>query len=185
MASNWVQTYDGVKFDFNNLTEEQITITDIAHSLSMICRFNGHCSKFYSVAEHCVLGSFAEELKTYEQKLCFLLHDASEAYIGDVTAPLKPLLPEYEKIEKELQASILNKFGILPYYETDLIKKVDLRMLQTEKIKLFHEHMEWDLLSGVEPYKYPKIKCFSQHMIKKIFLERFFELYNNSAKVFL
>lgn len=184
MASNWIQTHKNIRFDFNNLTEEQVIITDIAHSLSMICRFNGHCDKFYSVAEHCVLGSHAEELETYEQKLCFLLHDASEAYLGDITAPLKALLPEYSKIEKEVQDLILNKFGMLPYYEVDLIKKVDLRMLQTERIKLFNKPIEWELLIGVEPYKYPRIRCFSQAMIKNIFLERFFELYNNSTKAF-
>ena len=84
-----IQTYSGLVFDFINPAEADVSITDIAHSLALINRFNGHTRRPYSVAEHCVRGS-----QLIDQKCAFhfLMHDAAEAYVGDVAAPLKQLL---------------------------------------------------------------------------------------------
>ena len=97
----WLQTFTGKKIDLINPTSEMVDIEDIAHSLSMLCRYNGHCRDFYSVAEHSVfvesLGRLAVEPQCsflgFEevQKRCLslLLHDAAETYIGDLTTPFK------------------------------------------------------------------------------------------------
>ena len=107
----WLQTFTGKKIDLINPTREMVDIEDIAHSLSMICRYNGHCRDFYSVAEHSgmvetmgsqiLLRREAERnsgklsapprptSEIVQQSLALLLHDAAEAYIGDLTNPFK------------------------------------------------------------------------------------------------
>jgi hypothetical protein len=92
----WTQTYNGHKFDPMNVGLETIDINDIAHALSLLCRFNGHIKELYSVAQHCVLMS-----EQVEPKYAFhaLLHDAAEAYVSDVPRPFKPLIIE-ETLER-------------------------------------------------------------------------------------
>src|SRR5271170_7300011 len=82
----WIQTYTGGVFHILDPQQNEIYIKDIAHALAMQCRFTGHVRKFYSIAEHCVLGSHIVPKKLALQ---FLLHDASEAYIADINRPLK------------------------------------------------------------------------------------------------
>ena len=92
--SPFMRTWSGEKIYFNNLGESTIIIEDIAHALSLQCRFNGHCDTHYSVAEHSV--DVANKIldKTGDALLSMtgLLHDAAEAYTGDVISPLKKLL---------------------------------------------------------------------------------------------
>ncbi|MEK0337335.1 MAG: hypothetical protein QQN41_07870 [Nitrosopumilus sp.] len=126
------QTYSGKLLDLNNPKIEDINIRDIAHSLSMICRFNGCVDKFYSVAEHSVK---AYLLVKQENKLEALLHDAVEAYIGDVTRPLKSLLPEYRAIELKWSKVISQKFGI-PIKKSLEIKRIDGILQVTEFLKM-------------------------------------------------
>ncbi|MEM4379972.1 MAG: hypothetical protein QXL01_04720, partial [Thermoplasmatales archaeon] len=83
----WIETYSGKKFDY--LAQSELDIEDIAHALSNLCRFNGHTRVFYSVAEHSVNVS---SMVPPELKIAALLHDAAEAYIGDVPSPLKQLI---------------------------------------------------------------------------------------------
>ncbi len=101
-------------------------IESIAFALSHINRYTGHVGQF-SVAQHCVMVSqqLPEELK-----LSGLLHDAPEAYIGDVSKPLKALLPEYQQIEQFYHAEIDQQFNVTT--EHPAIKEADLRMLITE-----------------------------------------------------
>jgi len=86
---SWILTYTGKRFDTLNPKPEDICIEDIAHALSMICRFGGHCRQFYSVAQHCLLVSCNLPV---EAELWGLMHDAAEAYVGDVVTPIKRLL---------------------------------------------------------------------------------------------
>lgn len=114
-GKKFFQTYSGIIIYFDDvITEDKIKLQDIAHSLSLLCRFNGQCKHFYSVGEHSInclkiannLG-YDNELKLYT-----LLHDASEAYLGDVTTPLKKQLSEYKMYEKYFQNVIFKKFGL-------------------------------------------------------------------------
>jgi hypothetical protein len=92
-----ITTYSGKRFSLDEANPENIEIVDIAHSLSMICRFNGHTQEFYSVAEHCV--HMARRLTDRKTALYALLHDAGEAYYGDVTTPLKRIMgPEAKSL---------------------------------------------------------------------------------------
>ena len=104
-----IVTVSGKRFDFLTPAGNVIRIADIAHALSRICRFAGHTVDFYSVAQHSVLVS---QIVAPEYALAGLLHDAVEAYIGDVTRPLKDLLPDYRAIEQRLQADIFQKLGL-------------------------------------------------------------------------
>lgn len=121
---------------------------DIAQALSRICRFGGHTRQFYSVAQHCVLAS---RLVPREDALAALLHDAPEAYIGDMITPLKALLPGYRAIEQRLWMAIAKRFGIAPVLP-ESVKRVDLQLMATERRDLLPESSQaWPCLEGIEP----------------------------------
>ena len=109
---DYITTYNGEDFDPVNPDTNKIKIEDIAHALSLICRANGHSKHFYSVAQHCI--NCANEAKarglSARIQLACLFHDGSEAYISDITRPVKQHLPEYLEIEKNLQSKIYEKF---------------------------------------------------------------------------
>jgi 5'-deoxynucleotidase YfbR-like HD superfamily hydrolase len=139
-----IQTYSGKMFNLIEPTPEMIDIRDIAHALANIGRFNGHTKQFYSVAQHCVIVS---ALVPDDQKLAGLLHDATEAYLGDVTAPLKHQLPAYIELENKLAGVIAAKYGI-PAKKSDEVHKADMIALVTEARDLMgtEENKEyWDL----------------------------------------
>src|SRR4051812_23383484 len=100
----YIETVSGKKIYFNEPTEDMFDIKDIAHALSMNCRYTGHCSRFYSVAEHSV--HVSNLLKGTSLELAGLLHDASEAYITDIASPIKQFLPDYLMMEDKLMAVI-------------------------------------------------------------------------------
>ena len=124
-----IKTYSGKHIDLLEPQKSDISIIDIAHGLSKICRFSGQCNQFYSVAQHsvAVAARLPEELKLWG-----LLHDASEAYLGDVTRPLKRLLTEYQYLEKKMMAVIAARFSLtLP--EPAKVKEVDVLTLKVEQ----------------------------------------------------
>jgi len=152
MKDHWFQTATGRKFSLTEVSSNVIDIDDIAHSLSKLCRFNGHCRFFYSVAQHSVLMS---ERVLPEDRLWALLHDASEAYLGDVIAPLKGLLPAYQILEKQVTELICAKFD-LPAKMPRAVKEADLRMLATEQRDLMEAPpQEWRTLKNIQPYYKP------------------------------
>jgi len=165
----FIVTYTGIRFWPLDPRPEEILIEDIAHSLSMQCRFNGHIESFYSVADHCVRVS-AECAD--ENKLCGLLHDASEAYLCDIPTPLKKELPDYMKYERQLQSMIYETFGIKE--ETEDVKKADKVLLVTEMRDL---RLNAELSSF--PYKpLPTvIKPWPQDFAKQVFLDCFHAWY--------
>lgn len=124
----WIQTYTNKKFDLVNPSIDDITIIDIAHALSNLCRFTGHLNAYYSVAQHSVIVS-----KWVSQKnaLWGLLHDSAEAYLGDVSRPLKRLLPYYNQLEGNLLGVIAEKFGLKPIIPKE-VKKRDTSLLLRE-----------------------------------------------------
>tara|TARA_R110000868_G_scaffold76573_2_gene220105 strand:- start:33106 stop:33744 length:639 start_codon:yes stop_codon:yes gene_type:complete len=153
-----IRTSTGLYVDFKNLSEDVIDIEDIAHSLSMQCRFGGHLPEFYSVAQHSVECSWRV---SPENALEALLHDASEAYMLDIPKPLKNLLPDYEKIEYNLMIVIANKYGF-NYPLLKEIKTVDAEMLRVE----FDSVM----------LKKGGLACWSQKSAKSAFLDRYYEI---------
>lgn len=109
---SYITTFTGKHFDPINAIEEDIDIIDIAHSLSLICRANGHVKYFYSVAQHSIACCKEAKQRGYSKRiqLACLLHDASEAYLSDVTRPIKGRLTEYLLVEEALQNTIWNKY---------------------------------------------------------------------------
>jgi 5'-deoxynucleotidase YfbR-like HD superfamily hydrolase len=128
------RTYTGKQFDVLNPNPELICIEDIAHALSNMCRYTGHCKFFYSVAHHSVLVS---ELVSPENALWGLLHDASEAYLVDVPRPLKysPNFSAYRTYEYWMMQAVCKAFGLDPV-EPKEVKKYDDWLLFTEMPQL-------------------------------------------------
>lgn len=160
-------------FSLTNPETSQFTIEDIAHSLSNLCRFNGHTRRFYSVAQHSLLVS---QLVPEDLALQGLLHDAAEAFLGDVASPLKQLLPDYRAIEKRVEAAVFEKLG-LPQYLHESVKKADLIMLLTEQRDLMPSHTDlWEAQEmGLKPMQ--RAICPDQpYAAKHEFLDRYHEL---------
>lgn len=111
---NAILTYTNTLFYPLEPEVDEVKIEDIAHALSQMCRANGHFKTFYSVAQHSI--NCANEAKVRglspRVQLACLLHDASEAYISDITRPVKCYLDEYRKIEHRLQQVIFTRFGV-------------------------------------------------------------------------
>lgn len=171
-SSGWVQTYTGKKFFPLQPNVEAIDLEDIAHALSMSCRFTGHTKFHYSIAQHSVLVSY---LAGAEHAFAGLLHDASEAYLSDISSPIKrsSVFVEYKEIEKVLQSAIYTKFG-LPVDEHPSVKKADVTALCIEANSLFNQkHKDW-----VMPTSFPSvtIQKLTPEEAKEQFLKRFNEL---------
>ena len=114
-------TYTGKPFDPVHPKTERIDIADIAHALSLLCRGNRHLRTFYSVAQHSINCAREAEARGYSRKvqLGCLLHDASEAYLSDVTRPVKAELPQYLLLEAPVQEAIWNKWLESPLTEEE------------------------------------------------------------------
>ena len=154
----FITTIGGRSFDPVSPEPENIDIDDIAHSLSLICRANGHFKTFFSVARHCIncaREARARGLGTRIQLLC-LLHDATEAYMGDMTRPLKLHLPYYCECEERLHRQILQALGIPQERESEsaVIKEIDNCML-------YHEFLIFngDRLYETAPVIHIDIEC--------------------------
>lgn len=141
-----MHTASGGTLDLRNPKPEQIRIEDIAHGLSHICRWSGHCRHFYSVAEHSVE---VARLVSTENVRYALLHDAPEAYLGDLSRPLKQLCPDYEALEAKLWRVIAEKYG-LPLEMPAEVKLADDRRLVTEARYLMPRPETMTLAPGVE-----------------------------------
>lgn len=118
----------GRRFDLLDPWSSEFDIEDIAHGLANVCRYAGQCRAFYSVAEHSLLVSQIVNRYAFEA----LLHDAAEAFIGDITRPLKMLLPDYREIEARIEAAVAERFG-LDGAAKATIKEADLRVLAAEQ----------------------------------------------------
>lgn len=147
--SDYITTGTKIHFYPAEPEKEDITIKDIAHSLSLMTRANGHFPEFYSVGQHCLACAAEAKERGYSDRLVLacLLHDASEAYIADITRPVKRLLPEYLVIEKRLQDAIYERFlGSVPTAEEqEMISSVDDTLLFYE----FDHYMGEKLLDYV------------------------------------
>ena len=169
----WMQTLTGKKFYPLNPTLDSIDIIDIAGALSKMCRFGGHCNKFYSISEHCWHLSYKA---SPPNRLAALMHDASEAYIADIVRPIKPHLQNYRAIEDGLMEKIAEKFDFdwpLPQE----VKHLDLGILSDEREQnmtcMNVESLVW---GNILPAIGVKLKFWAPPVAQEMFLERFFEL---------
>jgi len=141
-----METFTGRMVNPMKLKEGDICIEDIAHSLSLICRYNGHCRVFYSVADHSI--RVARMLEGSGWELGALMHDSAEAYLGDFIRPLKYNLPDVLEAEDEALRVIFSKYGIdLNLRATQSIKDMDNILIATEARDLMSSGgKEWDNL---------------------------------------
>lgn len=180
-----INTYCGHIIDYNDPDPNEIDIRDIAHNLSFENRFIGQTALPYSVAQHCVLGSYIlEQMGLPDIALQFLLHDATEAYVKDIPTPLKKLLGiKYQSIESSFNRAILERFNIVSFDDL-LIKKIDLAMLAAEKDQLLPPAtVRWEQLDGIRPANI-KIDYWTHERAEKTYLDQFNKLMqevNNGA----
>jgi hypothetical protein len=131
----WLQTYRGNAWCADEPETYSYDIVEIAHALSNLCRFAGHVRELYSVAQHSVL--VAEEVHAIDPTItqAALLHDAAEAYVIDMPAPLKrmPELTGYRNLIARVEVAIADHFGFARHLGDPTIKRADLVLLATEK----------------------------------------------------
>ena len=177
--SDYITTYSHVKFTPANPRTEDIKIEDIAHSLTHLCRGNGHVKTFFSVAQHAINAAKEAKAKGYDKRLqlACLLHDGSEAYLGDITRPFKKSLPDYLKFEEILQDKIYFKFlgSDLTAEETTLIYEIDNIMLYYEMIELM-THKVYD-----EPPEILSEPNFDERSFREVESE-FLKIFNELTK---
>lgn len=156
-----IKTFSGEYIDiFSDDIENRIRIDDIAHALSLMCRFGGHIKSFYSVAEHSIW--VAKRLPN-EHKLAGLLHDASEAYLVDIPTPIKKRFPFYIDIEDKMMKIISKKFNF-QYPFSKEVKFIDLLALK----------YEWESFTVNETKK----TKFNPQVVEKKFIELFYRYSN-------
>jgi hypothetical protein len=145
---SWILTHTGQRFDLHEPDADLIDPRDISHALANICRFNGHTREFYSVAQHCCM---VADLVPDEYKLAALLHDAPQAYIGDMVRPLKQWILQYLDVQDWLWERICTRFDL----DTELpetVRQANLAALATERRDLMpHDPAIWNCLVGIEP----------------------------------
>lgn len=190
-SGDWIQTYMGHKFYPLDPRVEEVDIRDIAHALANVCRFTGHVRQFYSVAQHSVIVS-AHVWPSLAR--AGLLHDAAEAYIGDISRPLKRHLwastksgiepvshfdmKHAKQVEKELLSVIFETFGVPWPDDWSVIDKADLLLLATEARDLMGPlHPDWHHKEANGwPVLAEKIVPLSPRTAESAFLERWHEL---------
>jgi hypothetical protein len=146
VSGRWVNPFDP--------DPEQLDAGDIARALANQCRFGGHCRVFYSVAQHSVIVSQLVEQNGggVEDAFAALMHDATEAYLGDMPHPLKhrsPLGAAFKAAEDDLERAISDRFRVKP--DVPEIKRVDRALLAAERRAFSAERWHWPELEGVEP----------------------------------
>jgi len=133
-GTNWIETASGLCVNPFTMTWKRVRFADIAHALANICRFAGQSRLFYSVAQHsCAVAAWVEGAGgSLELIQAALLHDAAEAYLGDVPGPVKRHLSGFRKVETRLQREILRAFDVERCWNSEMIKEADHRVLVWE-----------------------------------------------------
>ena len=161
-----ILTADGLYLDFLKPDPAVITIEAIARGLANTCRFAGQCKRFYSVAEHSV---YVSRLVPPELAIQGLLHDAAEAFIGDMPKPLKVLLPDYQAFETVIEGAIFGKFGFSSLHPD--VKHADKVMLKTEQHQIMRNQDGWHYTENVQPADL-EVYCFPAQTAYDMFMFR-------------
>jgi len=169
-------TFSGEQFTPLDPDINKIHIEDIAHSLSLMCRANGHIDYFFSIAQHSVNCAGEAKARRYPARvqLACLIHDASEAYISDITRPVKLYLPEYKVIEKKLQDVIYTKFLGAVLTEEDFLQvnEIDDDMLLHELNSLMKKRLLTKSLPVL--YSTPSFEYRSQTEVETEYLKVYY-----------
>jgi hypothetical protein len=172
-----IKLSDGSYFNFDCPEKSTVTIQAIAHALSQLCRYTGHTTEMYSVAQHSV---HVSEIVPPEYALQGLMHDAPESLMADLSSPLKYKCPDYRALEKKIEPKLMAQFDV-DYPFDPSIKRADLVMLKTERRDLLppdmpHEDIgAWNFLDSI-PELPQKIIPWPSYLARKIFLARFMQL---------
>jgi hypothetical protein len=178
ITTPYVSTFLGNRFYPLAPRIDHVAIEDIAHGLAYQCRFNGQTQEFYSVAQHSLI---VASLVPTDLRLAALLHDAAEAYLGDMVKPLKVLLPEFAAIEDQVSAIIADAFDV-DFSDYGPIKRADLIALATEKRDLMpHSAERWAYLDDIRPLP-QRIVTMSPQQAKQEFLNEFARLRATMAR---
>ncbi len=167
---NWIQTYTGKRFCPDDPTAESFDIRDVAHALSLLCRFNGHCRVFYSVADHAVRVS---RRCPPGLALWGLLHDLGEAYVGDMPRPIKTFFPGFVTFEDRVLRAAAGVFG-LPWPMPLEVGHADDQLLATELRDLMGGKPE--AAAGLPPPLPEVIVPLPAEEAERAFLARYAEL---------
>src|SRR5579859_6023200 len=170
VSGRWVNPFDP--------DPAQIDIGDIARALANQCRFGGHCRPFYSVAQHSVhVSELVEERDgDVEDVFAALMHDAGEAYLGDMPHPIKhrsPLGAAFREAERHLERAIRERFRIKA--EVPGLKPADRALLATERRAFSAETWHWPELDGIEPLAI-ELRAWSPDEAERAFTRRYAEL---------
>jgi hypothetical protein len=149
-TERWIATATGGRVWFDPIDVSEVRLRDIALGAARETRFNGQYQQtipFYSVAEHCTLGSYIAPMGS---RGAFHVHDAAEAFLKDITKPLKVLLPDYTDIETHFEEALRRKFH-WPDWHTAEVKRVDMAMLVAERTAMMnHRDRTWAQCGDVE-----------------------------------
>lgn len=186
-----ISTYHGVEFFPLAPRYEDVYVEDVAHALSNTCRYAGHTLEFYSVAQHCVhvaewlereieRGWEADAVQDVVVPRWGLLHDASEAYIADICAPIKPFIVGYREIEEQLQVAIGHRFG-LPWPMPSMVKYADKAVFKSEVDSGIMRRADWWVLHPEHPDAGMRIEPWDRLRAESEFIRKFRELFGDDA----
>lgn len=171
--ANTIKVALGHYVDMVSPDPNSIDIFSISAALSKICRFGGHCPKFYSVAEHSVhaVTLAMKDLQPEDVLRAILLHDASEAYVGDMVKPLKLTMPQYVEAELRFERAIEQAFEVSLSSHHETIKHYDRAMLKAEKIAMWpQDSEEWQGFSEIDS-RDVKLRYWLPGEAQRIFLK--------------
>jgi len=171
-------SHSGRRIDLTKITVDDICLDDIAHHLTKICRYGGalDLNKHYSVANHSIALYYYARDNGYNTDIqqAILMHDAAEAYLGDIVAGLKGLLPDYRQLETKVEHLLISKYKIERASATNkIVKELDTRILLDEAKAFVSQHYDHftEQMPGVEPLG---IKLYAEkdlHITKALFLQ--------------
>jgi len=177
-----MRTVSGRMIDVERFEVSAFDPRDVAHSLSMQCRFNGHTKRFYSVAEHCLYVADLCHGAGVDAEFWGLMHDAAEAYIGDVTRPMKSLAPRLDEVEVKILHTIAKACG-LSWPAPTVVWASDNRMLAAEAEQLLEATaIEFPMINQVEPVN-RAFHCLGPERAAEAWLSRFYVLCETLSRV--
>lgn len=161
---DWMQTATGSRFYPLDPRPEELCPVDITLALSKMCRFGGHCLRFYSVAEHSI---HVSRVLPPHLRLAGLLHDATEAYVNDIIRPIKPWLQGYAEVEHRVWLAVCARWGLDVELDA-LVKQADNAVLLAEREAIMHPTGEEWSIPG--PAAQVSIQCWSPAVAAQLFI---------------
>lgn len=168
-----ITTLSGAKFYINECNVSEIPIEDIAHALAFNCRFNGHVSRFYSVAEHCVRAT--HQVRDPRNELWALLHDVSEAFIPDIAGPFKHVMWGFDLYEQRLLGKVAQQY-LLTWPMPDEVVLIDQQMTALEAAILFPDPPDWVYEYQISKVFLPRTIGWNPDRAQEEFMSKYAEL---------